>query len=353
MKIVPCLGAALLLMTGSITAAAQTEIKLTVSTGHPLVFLWVKHVKQSFIPAVNAELAKTGRYKINWIEAYGGTLAKLASELETIEQGVSDLGLVVLPFHTAKLPLHNITFMTPFGPTDPTLVVKVMEELQASVPALSRTWDRYNQVYLVGLGYEQYQLVTKFPLKRVEDLKGKKIGSNATNTAWMQGSGAVGVVSTLPNMYNDLKSGVLDGIIMFPSASVAAKFHEVAPSLTQINFGATYGQVLTVNRQRWEKLPDEVKQAMRAAAQVLNANYHADVAKRSTAALEEWQGAKGTVASLAGAEREKFARSLRNPTEGWLVHAEKAGLPGKEFLRTYMDAMRKAGVKYARDWDKE
>jgi TRAP-type transport system periplasmic protein len=38
-------------------ACAQEEIKLTVAAGHPAIFLWVKHLKASLIPTVDAELA--------------------------------------------------------------------------------------------------------------------------------------------------------------------------------------------------------------------------------------------------------------------------------------------------------
>ena len=38
---------------------AQEQIKLTVAAGHPAIFLWVKHLKESMMATVDAELAKT------------------------------------------------------------------------------------------------------------------------------------------------------------------------------------------------------------------------------------------------------------------------------------------------------
>ena len=67
-------------------AAAQETINLTAATGHPEVFLWVKHLKETFIPTVDAELAKTGKVKINWTQGYGGTIVKLGSETEAFQQ---------------------------------------------------------------------------------------------------------------------------------------------------------------------------------------------------------------------------------------------------------------------------
>ena len=101
-----------------VAARAQEEIKLTVAAGHPTVFLWVKHLKGSLIATVDAELARTGKYKIAWTEAYGGTLAKIGSELETMQQGISDLGIVATVFQSGKLPLNNVTYFAPYGPAD-------------------------------------------------------------------------------------------------------------------------------------------------------------------------------------------------------------------------------------------
>ena len=141
------LAAALLAAAGA-PAAAQQEIKLTVCAQAP-VFPFVRMLSQVFIPAVNRELAKTGKVKISWNEAYGNTLAKLGSELEGVEQGVCDVGSVATVFHTAKIPLQVVSFVTPFGTTDPRVLTKVMNDLNEKMPSFKKAWDKQNQVYLV------------------------------------------------------------------------------------------------------------------------------------------------------------------------------------------------------------
>lgn len=333
-------------------ADAQEELKLTIAAGHANVFLWVRHLQESFIPAVNAELAKSGKYKINWTEAFGGTLAKLGSELETIEQGVADLGFVIIPFHAGKLPLHNLSYVTPFGPTDPAVVNQVMTALHMEVPLFNQAWEKYNQVYLTGFGLENYNLVTTFQFNSLEDLKGKRIGSAAANTSWTKGSGAVGVVSTLPNMYNDMKTGLINGVIMFITAALPAKFYEVAPNFYEINFGAVYGGALTVNRNRWQRLPDEVKIALRTGATVFRSKFEADQSERATSAHERWR-TLGKIRPVNDDLRIAFAKSIENPAKAWLVDASKDGRPAQEILRRYMEMLRASGVTFARDWDRE
>ena len=41
-------------------ASAQEVIRMQVAAGHPAIFLWVKHVNESLMATVDAELKKTG-----------------------------------------------------------------------------------------------------------------------------------------------------------------------------------------------------------------------------------------------------------------------------------------------------
>jgi TRAP-type C4-dicarboxylate transport system substrate-binding protein len=157
--------AAVAALTVALPAAAQETIRLTVAAGHPPIFLWVKHIRETFMPTVDAELAKTGKYKIAWNEAYGGTLAKIGSELETMQQGISDMGIVATVFQSAKLPLNNVTYFVPFGPPDANVVTKAIDYVQA-LPELTAEWSKFGVVYLAGFSIDNYGFATNFPIAR-------------------------------------------------------------------------------------------------------------------------------------------------------------------------------------------
>jgi hypothetical protein len=48
-------------LSASPVAIAQESIKLTMAAGHPPIFLWVNHLKETLMTTVDAELAKTGK----------------------------------------------------------------------------------------------------------------------------------------------------------------------------------------------------------------------------------------------------------------------------------------------------
>ncbi len=341
--------AAGLALASSLPAAAQETIRLTVAAGHPPIFLWVKHLHETFIPTVDTELAKTGKYKIAWNEAYGSTLAKIGSELETMQQGISDMGIVATVFQSSKLPLNNVTYFVPYGPADANVVTKAIDYVQG-LPELTAEWNKHNVVYLAGFSIDNYGTATNFPINKVADLKGKKIGGAGPNLAWFKNTGAVGVQGTLNTFYNDIKTGVYDGAIAFITSAVPAKLFEVAPNYTIANMGAMYAGAVAINKGRWDKLPEEVKAAFRKGSNAYKAAYLVEQTARIDASLAAWQKGGGKVVRLDPAEQAKLVKIIPNPTKDWI---KQAGAPAKKVLAAYMESVRATGFKFPRDFDKE
>ena len=341
---------AMALHTG--TASAQETIKLTIAAGHPPVFLWVKTMQDTFIPTVNAELARTGRYKIAWTEAYGGTLAKIGSELETMQQGVSDMGIVATVFQAAKMPLNNVTYFVPFGPPDADVITQSIDYVQG-LPELTGEWSRHNLVYLAGFSIDNYGVATNFPVTKLDDLKGKKIGGAGPNLTWFARTGAVGVQGSLNTFYNDIKTGVYHGAVAFITSAVPAKLYEVAPYMTVVDFGAMYAGAMAINKGRWDKLPDEVKAAFRKAANAYKGVYITEQTARIRASMQAWEKNGGKIVKLDAAERAKWVKTIPNPAREWVRQSEAKGLPAKKVLGEYMESVRATGYRFPRDFDRE
>ncbi|MFY8016841.1 MAG: hypothetical protein ACOVN9_01905, partial [Inhella sp.] len=129
---------------------AQQVIKLTAAAGHPPAFLWVKTLDETFIPEVDKRLAASGKFKIEWTKAWGGTLMKLGSESKGIADGVADLGIVSTVFEAAKFPLQNVSYFAPFGTESVDLMSRTVADLQKTIPAMADAWTKNNLVYLGG-----------------------------------------------------------------------------------------------------------------------------------------------------------------------------------------------------------
>ncbi|MBW2635189.1 MAG: C4-dicarboxylate TRAP transporter substrate-binding protein [Deltaproteobacteria bacterium] len=244
-------------LTMPMAPAHAKTYKLTAAAGHPPIFLWVTLTRDFFIPEVDRRLAEAGdKDKITWNQAYGGTVAKLGGVLEAVEEGIVDVGFVGTIFEAPKMPLHNVSYMTPFGSGDIFKVVDTMSDLQEKIPAVANEWTKYNQVYLGGVGLDTYGILTNFPVNTVDDIDGHKIAAPGPSANWIKGTGAVAVAANLNTYYNGIKTGVFEGTLTFMTAGAAIKVYEVAPHICMVNFGAQFAGGLSVNKDVFDDFPD-------------------------------------------------------------------------------------------------
>ncbi|MDP1668164.1 C4-dicarboxylate TRAP transporter substrate-binding protein [Phaeovulum sp.] len=333
-----------------VSSQAQT-INVTLINGHPPIFLWVKHLTETYIPTVNAALQGSG-YTINWTEAYGGTLAAVGGELEALEDGLAEVGVVPTVFEPTSLPLQNVTYYTPFGPSDPNLIMQVMDDLHGSVPGMIGSWEKFGLEYLGGgFALDNYVLMTNFPVATLDDLKSHRIAAPGAAVNWLEGTGAVGVAGNLTTYYNDMQTGVFDGLIVFPTAAAPAKLQEVAPYVTITDFGAQYAGSLVANKDWFAAQPAVVQDALRKGAAAYTTAYLAEQGARVAAAMTTLAGTDPSKTThLSDAEKARWAAALPDVAGGWAKDADAQGLAGTEVLNAYVAALKAAGVVLPRDW---
>jgi len=337
-----------------VTAGVQAQtITVTLVNGHPPILRWVKHLQESFVPAVDQALEGSG-ITIRWRQQYGGTLAKVGEELEAVQDGIADVGLIPSTFHISKLPMHNISSYAPFVSDDLGLVVRAVHETQNKVPAMAKTWEDNGVTFLGGsFGVDDYHLFSKFPINSLEDLKGRKIGTPGPTISWFKGSGAVGVAAAIPEYYNALQTGLFDGVVTFATAAVPAKLHEVAPYITLIGYGAQYTGGLVANTQWYEAQPQALKDALAVGARAYGQAYLDDLSQSAKAALEELVANGVQVNPRSAQIRREYVQAMESPARSWVEELEKQGLPARQVLETYMQEVRAAGAQPLRQWDQE
>ncbi len=336
-------------------AAAAETINLTAISGYPPVASWVKAFVEAYIPTVDAELAKTGNYKINWNQGFSGQIVKPRGELEGIETGLGDLGTVVTAFHPDKIPLYKLSFVTPFVSSDLGLVVKTIDALEDEIPAFGEGWAKFNQVNLVNTGaVDDYMVLSAKKLSGLDDFKGKKLGAAGANLPWVTALGAAGVQTNLADAYNSLNTGIYEGGIFWAEAAGNFKLCEPAPFFLDGNLGAVQSHNISVNRDVWDSLPEEVKNVLQASS-AKHQQYATDlVVNGASKGIEKCKAEFGSeVTVLSPADRTKWAMALNNAAKEWAADLEKEGIPGKKVLSTYMDAMRAANQPIERHWDRE
>jgi TRAP-type C4-dicarboxylate transport system substrate-binding protein len=314
----------------------------------------VKATKEFFVPEVNRLLAASGRdTRIEWTEAYSQSLAGFNEVFETVEEGVAHVGILLKQFEEAKLPLEQYMYMVPFMRHTPRQMVAVDTKLHDSIPEMKAQYEKHGQVFLISGGSGAQNLITNFPVRTVEDMKGRKIGASGAMGHWLRGTGAVIVTASMAQSYTDIKNGVYDGYPMSITLAFPYKTYEAAPYLTLVGFGALASSSLTVNKQMWSKLPAHVREAFVAAAAPWPEK-QIEIDEANEARWQEPMVKKGLkIVDMAPAERRRWAMQMPNIAQEWAEAVEKDGHPGRRVVKAYVDEVRALGVEIARHWDRE
>lgn len=298
-KILAVLLATLLLPTA--VSATQT---LVYTDHEPLGGMRTRFIQEVFFPAIEKE--SQGRLKI---EAHWDS--KLATGYDALSV-VGKPGAIVVPEYSAKtLPLHQIFKSFPTGPTGDQQVA-FFRHVYAEIPAFPAELAKQNAVNLLfSTGYPVAFFSTK-PLDRLEDIKGQKWRSASFwHQDFLRNAGATPV--SMPwgdEIYQAMRAGKLDGLMVNVDGGYQLNVHKVAPNVLyseKLWMGHVY--LLVMNKDTWDKLAQQDKQAIERAAAtayqtlgtVMNASFDAQVAELKKDGisirtlqpkeLEQWQAA--------------------------------------------------------------
>jgi len=346
--------AALVVAPLAALAADDTHtIRLTVASSHSTSLAWVGTMHTLIVPETNRRLEMRGSpYRIRWTEAYGGSLYKYEDTLEAIEIGLTDMGWVGTLWELSKLPLQNVTYYVPFTSDDYPTIVDIMNELNRTVPAMREAWTEQNQKFLGASALDTYHLMTNFPVRSVEDLRGRKILAPGPSAAWLEGTGAVAVDGGLTTYYTQIQTGVADGVLTILTGAAPYRIHEVAPYITLVGLGSMVTGAVSVNLDTWNRLPADVQGILAELGPEYSQAVADDLRKRYDVGLARMQSEGAIVSELPLEEKEKWLAAMPNIAARWAEATERRGIPANEVLHAFLDAVRARGGKPLRDWDR-
>jgi len=201
------------------------------------------------------ERMTSGRLKVEILPP--GAMCGPKNIINFLEKGVFDAAVSYGGFHTGLIP---------------------ESDLEISLPLSARSWDEgWDAIYNRGLGeviqeaYDEhnikwypapgdvnYHFATNFPVKKLSDLKGKKIRALGVFGKYVEALGAVPVVVPGSEMYMAMKLGTIDGAIYGSTGLTDLKLREVVkyytrPTAAQINLS------LYINKDSLAKLPEDLR----------------------------------------------------------------------------------------------
>lgn len=335
---------AIFLLAAPLAAHAES-FTLRIGSGHPSApLVYVNELEKFFVPEVAKRVKERTQHSVAFTEAYGGAIAKVNETVAAVESGTLDLGAMCFCFEPSRLFVHSFPYWVPFGPESAAAAMKATRRTYDEFPQLAQVFEQRYQQKLLGLGgYDNYHLGTTFPWDRLTDLKGRKIGAAGPNLPWLQGSGAVGVSTTLPEAYNAMKSGIYEGLIMFPSSYAGFKFFEPAPHYKLVGFGAVIVNGLTINLRTWNRLPKDVQQIVAEVGREYENRQPMVLDKSNESGLERLKAGGARITRISDEARRAWAEGIKVWPDRMAKEGDAKGLPASAIMKAYLAHLKSEG----------
>ena len=351
-KLVTIILAILMLAVFCSGASAAKKITLRIGSGHSESNPWIAALEDFFVPQVTERVAAETDYEIEWIKSYGGSVITLQNELQGVQDGLVDVGCTILVFEASRLPLQTMVYCMPFSCGDPQIVAKVARQMHEEYPEFVTDYEtKYNQKF-IGLGVsDPYGLYSTKQIKSLADVNGMKIGAAGINLQWIEGSGAVGLQTSLNDTYQNLQTNVCQATIQPTHSCVNLKVYEVAPYYLDANLNCVPFNAITVNLDTWDSLPAEVQKIL---AEVGDAylEYEAEyIAQVHAKDIEDLTALGCTIDTMSFEDQQAWAASLPDVVKNLTESLNAAGYKGNEIVARYYELLAAEGVQQVRDWD--
>jgi TRAP-type mannitol/chloroaromatic compound transport system substrate-binding protein len=258
-----------------------------------------------------------------------GSLVPTNEMLDAVQGGMFEMMKTYEGYYIGKMPEVAFTSSLPLGFTDSWQFETWFWQL-GGVDMLREAYAKHGCYYIAPTLYGEEPIHSKFPIRGLEDMKGKKGRFVGVAGPVMSQLGAA--VTPLPTaeVYPALEKGVIDfadrgGL----AANYDAGLYEVAKYIILPGFHQpTTATCYVANMNAWNKLPDDIKAIVVAASREASAEMFQQSLVQDMIALEKFKEKGIEVIYLPEAEVKKI-RQLA--VEVWKSYAAKSDTAQKIF----------------------
>jgi len=317
-----CVGLALGFMS-PVTADAAS-VKLTYSNFFPPGHIQSK-LAESWCKEVEART--NGQVVVEYFP--GQTLTKARQVYDGVVEGISDVGFSVLAYTRGRFPVMSAVDL-PLGYTSGTVATKVINTVYKKFmpKELMDTQVMYLHAHGPGLIHTKSKAVRK-----MEDMKGLKFRGHGTSAAVVKALGGTPVPKPMPETYQMLQKGVVDGAVYPFEANKGWKLGEVTRFATA-DFTAAYTTsfFVVMNKDKW----NSISAANQKIIEQINmewADKHGEAWDTSDAkGIVFFLNQGGQIIGLDAKEGARWKKAVAPIIEDYKADMDKKGLKGTEIV---------------------
>lgn len=309
-------------------AVSAAEKRITMRWAHYVPNRPNTYIIADEVFAKRVEELTNGKVKIRIY--FGQTLGKVKELLTLVKSGTVDIASFPTGYFSSAFPLWTAPNNLPFVMETTEQAYRSAIELAETNADIQKEIKGQNLRLLFHHVLPPYQLFSKKPILKFEDLEGLKIRTwGAYMPQAYKAAGAVAVNVYPAEVYEALKRGVVDAAMWPLELGLLQRHHEVAPNICLWNVGSFVGWGNWMNLNSWNKLSDSQRDAViKAAEEARKVEFETRV-RNNQAAKEKLVSMGSKILEVPEAERKKWIEASPRFVEEWVASMKRKGL-GKE-----------------------
>ena len=275
----------------------------------------------------------------------GGTLLNPVKMYDGVLTGITDLGLSHIQYTRGRFPVMEV-FDLPLGFPSGWVDTRVATDFFNKYKP--KEWDDVHVLYVSPSGPIILQTVSK-PVKTLEDVKGIKIRAVGQMADIIQALGGVPVPLQMPDVYDSLLRGVIEGVTVDLSTLKYWKFAEVTKYVTadwQIGTAITFYWV--ISKKKWDTLSPDIQKVFTEVASEARDKQAALWDSMDIEGRDLFTSKGGQMINLSDAEAERWKKAVEP-----VIGSYKKQMASKGYSEAEVDG----SIKYIKEriayWHKE
>ena len=322
LMLVVCIGLAFGFIS-PVTAEAGS-VKLTYSNFFP-----PGHIQSKLAEAWCQEVEKrtNGQVVVEYFP--GQTLTKARQVYDGVVEGISDVGFSVLAYTRGRFPVISAVDL-PLGYTSGIVATNVVNAVYEKFQPkeLMDTKVMYLHAHGPGLIHTKGKAVRK-----MEDMKGLKFRGHGTSALVVKALGGTPVPKPMPETYQMLQKGVVDGAVYPFEANKGWKLGEVTDYCTA-DYTAAYTTsfFVVMNKDKWNSLSADNQKIIEQINQewIIKHGEAWDASDAEGIVFFLNQGSQ--IIGLDAKEAARWKKAVAPIIEDYIKKTNAKGLPGGEIV---------------------
>jgi TRAP-type transport system periplasmic protein len=278
------------------------------------------------------------------IEIYwSGSLIAPRDIAAAVASGGVEIGHVASTYDPARARLW-MTLDMPLNVKDLYCGMVSARKVSLENEHLQAEFKRNNMIPLVAYNSGWQQYISKTPLDKIADLKGKRMRSyGGTRIDLHKHLGITPVFMPFGEIYEAIERGVIDGstdVAIY--LSNAFKLHEVAKNFLVTNSGVAVAAPMAVmNRAKWDSLPENLKTVIREVSEEHDRKFAQELIHQEKTLLKEYESnASLRVKHLTAEDTATLEAAAKKVHEDWIKASEAGGRPAGTVWASFQKMQR-------------